>query len=250
MKNDLAVFNGFSMYSLMSEEAPRITKEKIADEVLTRAKMEPIVKDLKEFIASAVKGSENTITKKILRLDAKIEATQHFVEKMEKRLDAKIDGVEKRLVNVEKKNVGGSEIYAFYSFSIFQSLYLAMRKSCFAYSPPVTRLNRLFPTVSSLVAGFDETAAISSITMVISFNSPSFSTVTGTKTRIPKSNIKSSVSYSVTSWEAHDRNNIQADHLLPVNSLMAKPKVNPNPVLTSLNVSLYSEVHVFGLPSA
>ena len=56
MKNDLAVFNGFSMYSLMSEEAPRITKEKIADEVLTRAKMEPIVKDLKEFIASAVKG--------------------------------------------------------------------------------------------------------------------------------------------------------------------------------------------------
>ena len=35
----------------------------MADEVLTRGKMEPIIKDLKEFIASTIKGSESNIRK-------------------------------------------------------------------------------------------------------------------------------------------------------------------------------------------
>lgn len=70
----------------------------MGDEVLTRSKMDPIIKDLKEFITVTVKSSETVLTGKIEKLDkrvslveAKVDATQHYITKMEKRLDDKID---------------------------------------------------------------------------------------------------------------------------------------------------------------
>ncbi|MBI2091660.1 MAG: hypothetical protein HYY43_06055 [Deltaproteobacteria bacterium] len=103
-KKALAVFSGVDMHKTMPEKTPKITKEAFEKEVLTRGKMIPIIEDLKDFIKTTARGTENVLRKEIQRLDNKIELNQHAVTehtKMIKNLDVKIDGVHSELKETE-----------------------------------------------------------------------------------------------------------------------------------------------------
>ena len=91
-----------------------ITKNSMENEFITRGKLVPIIQDLKEFISTTVKGSEHVLRTdlggKIDKLDdrmtiveAKLDATQHYMIKMEKRLDEKIDITRAELKETEKR---------------------------------------------------------------------------------------------------------------------------------------------------
>lgn len=95
----------------MPETIPTISKEKMDAEVLTRAKMKPIIDDLKEFITSTAHRTENVLGSKIDKLDERLTVVEVTVKRysnaimdlsrnmkgMEKRLDEKIDGVRTEL---------------------------------------------------------------------------------------------------------------------------------------------------------
>lgn len=92
----------------MTNGTPRITKEKWQNEPLTKGKLEPILADLKDFIKSTAKGTENVLGGQIQKLDrratlveSRLEATQNYVTKMEHRLVNEINEVKSEMQQVE-----------------------------------------------------------------------------------------------------------------------------------------------------